>query len=606
MLLVLAGSPLAQSAAPTAPGPERLPVDTWLLINWHGVANATQVRDTNPVMRLWNDPQFASARDHIITELTEAAGTTAAPAARRAVIDDALSLLENPIVFGVIGDLLAGGKDNLHFFAVLNKKGKEAAWTRMQARRKPPANAQVSSYPFRDVQIEKTVKTTAPKPPPEGATQPAKPKISYSFEASLGDYVLYCDDQATMESLITRLQDAKPAQDSLLKNAAYQRAQRFRATGAMIEMFLKVPDFSKLSFPQTQQINLQAAIRELHPERIQGVWFSAGMARDRMLVRGALLADMTPGGLLDGIGSNVSTFQTLAAAPTTESYGAFRIDMPALYAAVLRAVKAGMPPDRGAAAGMMIDGLVMAQTGMRAADLLSLFTGEIAAVTTGEERLDADKLPAVLMIPVTGSEQLLGILRKAAGPLFTNEEQLSGATVVKIGSLPPLGAAPAATAKKNEPFYLALSKNMLVISPDRSQLEGVLARDASGASTPAGSLAADAKFRAIRKALPAQLNGISYTDISRVNWQAYVEGIHQRMNRERQQLLERAAAAENGDAKSPPDAARAAQLRKQAEEVSRFEPVLTDLLPLMGKYLKVSAGGSWKASDGLFFDSFVN
>ncbi len=76
-------------------------------------------------------------------------------------------------------------------------------------------------------------------------------------------------------------------------------------------------------------------VRELHLERLQGLWFSAGMGRDRMLVRGALIGDMTPGSVLDIIGGNVSTFQTLKARASPETYGAFRLDLGGLYATVL-------------------------------------------------------------------------------------------------------------------------------------------------------------------------------------------------------------------------------------------------------------------------------
>jgi len=605
--LVLTSSVIARSAALPMPGPERLPADTWVLVNWHGVANATQVRNTNPVMKLWNDPQFAAARDQIIGRITASMGKDTAALAGRAVLDDVFSVLENPVVFGVAGDPMLAGSDSVHFFGVLNRKGQDAAWTRLNSR-KPPANAEVSTYSFRGVQIEKTVTTTMPPRPAVEADKPvapSKPRISYSFQASLGDHELYSDSQAVMESLITRLKDGNAADDSLLKNTAYQRAQRFRAEGPLLEAFVKVPDLTKIPVPANQQINLQSSVRELHPERIQGLWFSAGMGRDRMLMRGALLADMTPGSLLDLIGNNVTTFQTLAAAPATESYAALRIELPALYATLLRAVKAGMPPDRGAAAGMMVDSLAIGQTGMRAVDLLSLFTGEVGLVRTGEEQVSALALPALLVIPVTSGEQALGVLRKVAAPLFAKEEKVGTATVVKIDTFPPR-ATGGTDAREARPLFLAVTPNMLLIGSDRAQLDAALLRNATGTPNPAGSLAADAKFRSVRSGFPAAINGLSYTDISRVRWELYINSLHQQMAKARQQVLDQAARAEQGDARNPPNPARAAQLRSQAENAASFEQILVDLFPLARKYLKTSAGASWKAADGMFFDSFVN
>jgi hypothetical protein len=608
-LLALAVPPLTLSAAPALPGPDRLPADTWILVNWHGVANATQVRDTNPVMKLWNDPQFASARDKIITRIAGPVGKDAA-GDRRAVVDDVLSVFENPAVFGMAGDPLADGKDTVHFFVALNHKGKEAEWARLKDREKPGPNAQVSSYAFHGVQIRKTVKTTLPTvkaptaPAAPGATpEPPKPKVSTTFEATSGDYELYSDNQTVMEALITRLQ-GDASGDSLLKNAAYQRAQRFRATGPLLEAFVKIPDLSRIPIPPLPQINMAAVVHELHPERMQGLWLSAGMARDRMLVRGALIGDTAPGSVLDLIGNNVAAFQTTAAAPLGDSYGAFRLDLSALYATVLRAVKAGMPPDRAAATSMMIDSMVMAQTGMRAADVLALFSGEIAVASTGDEKPGLDTLPAALMLPITNGDQVLGILRKLAGPLFANEEKISAATVVHV-DLPGAPAA-AGAAKANTSFFVAISPKLLVLSPDRTKLEGVLSRDASGAPAPAGSVASDSKFLAARKSFPAQLNGISFSDVSRMHWEPFVESLQQKLAKDRQQAMDRAAAIEKGDEKNPADPARAAQLRKTAEDTSEFSQILLDLLPLMKKHLHISAGGSWKASDGMFYDSYLN
>ncbi len=491
----------------------------------------------------------------------------------------------------------------MHFFAALNKKGKEASWARLQAMEQPQPNVVASNIAFRGVQITKKVKTTiAPPKAGEQPAEPAAPKVTTSFEASVGDHALFSDDQAVIESLITRLQAAGPSSDSqLLKSPAYQRAQRFRTEGPLLDMFLKIPDLSQLPIPAAAQTGMDAAavVRELHPERLQGLWFSAGMGRDRMLVRGALLGDTTTGSLFDLIGGNVTDFQTLALAPVSDSYGAFRLDLPALYATVLRAVKAGMPPDRGAAASMMIDGLVMAQTGMRTADLFTMLSGEIAVAGTSA----SGELPALLMLPVNNSEQLLTLLRRFAGPLFANEEKVRNATVVKID----LPGAPAADGTPGgQPLVLAVSPKTLLVSPDRAQVEGVLTREAAGGAAPAGSLAADATFRAVRKTLPAELNGISYTDVSRMRWDAYIESAKKKLAEQRLKGMAEADRVEKGDEENKPDPARAAQMRIKTEEASSFAQIMIDILPLMSKHLKISAGGSWKASDGVFFDSYVN
>lgn len=593
----------ANAAAPGLPGPERLPADTWLLVNWHGVASANQVRSTNPVMRMWNDPQFAGMREKILTQVASL-DSNSSPAESRAAMDDLSAVLENPIVLGIAGDPMAGGAAAVHAFAVINVKGREAAWNRIHGTG-PRAGAEVSRFSFRGLEITRTVRTRPPAPAAEGQ-EPPPPKVSTSFETRFGDHVLYADHQATMESLVTRLQGGDTTGSALLAHPGFQRAQRFRAEGPLLEMFLKMPDLSKIPVPaQAAQagMNMETALRELHLERLQGLWFSAGMARDRMIVRGAVLGDMTPGSLLDLIGGNVTSFQTLAAAPATETYSAFRLDLPALYATLLRAVKAGLPPDQGAAAGMLVDTLAMSQTGMRASELLALFSGEIAVAGTTTDPTSA--MPAMLMLPVSSSEQVLQLLRRLAGPLFANEEKVAAATVVKIGptaatALAAPGGAPAA------PLLLAVSPRMLVLAGDRPQLESALARDAAGGAAPAGSLAADATFRAVRRTLPAELNGLSYTDFSRVQWEATTAAARKQLATQRQEMLDRADRMEKGEGENPPDQQGAQKLRAQAQGVETFGETLLEIMPLMQKHLKISAGGSWKAGDGMFFDSYLN
>ncbi len=111
---------------------------------------------------------------------------------------------------------------------------------------------------------------------------------------------------------------------------------------------------------------------------------------------------------------------------------------------------------------------------------------------------------------------------------------------------------------------------------------------------------------AARKSLPAELNGISYTDFSRMQWEAHAEALRQKLAKQRQEALDRAALVEKGEGDNPPDAARAAQLRKEADDIGSLSKILVEALPLAKQHLKLSIGGSWKAGDGVFFDSFVN
>ncbi len=614
VLLMLAAPSLALAAL-KVPGPEQLPADTWVLLNWHGVDNATRVRKTNPVMQLWDDPQFAAAREQIASKIAGSLQANASPEVARAAMDDVLAVLENPLVIGVAGDPMAPGRGTVHLYGVLNRKGKQAEWSRLQSADKARANAQISTFMFRDVQVTKTVTTKKPKTAaaPDSSVPtgpPPAPKVTTAFEAVLGDYELFADDRTVMEALITRLQDGRRPDDSLLKNAAYQRAQRFRARDALLEVFVKVPDLSRARVPATPQMNMSLVLRELHLDHVQGLWLSAGMERRRMTVRAALLGDTSPGSVLDMIGGNVRDFQTLALAPADASFAAWRIDLPALYAVVSNAYKMGMSGNQGVAISAMLDSMVMARTGLRITELLSLFDGELGMVTNSGDAAASTSFPAMLMMPVKG-DQVLAVMRKVAGPLLANAQQVAGATMVQIGPVQmPAGSAAQggqeAPGQPLGPFFLSVSSDMLMFGPDRAQIEAALRRGATHASAPEGSLAADKQFRAVRRSFPRELNGISYTDYSRVSWDRYVQRLHDQLAGQQQEMKDRADKAEKGDDKTPPNPQLAAQLRKSAEQLGTFVAAFTDLLPLAGKHLKMSAGASWKASDGVFFDSFVD
>lgn len=582
------------AAAPSMPGVERLPADTWALLQWHGVSNADKVRGTNPVMRLWDDPQFKAVRARLFEDVARENSSF-----NRARADDVLAVLENPALIGIAGDPLAGASaGKVHAFAVVNRKGKEAAWARLRQESIARPGAVESTLVLGGVQVKKTVTTTPAPPAPDGAPQPP-PRVRESYSALLGDYELFADDQQLMETLVARLQArAAPAGASLAVDATFQQAQRFRAAGPLFEAFVKIPDLNRLPLPQQPQIDVGAGVRELHLERARGLWMSAGMGSDRMVMRAALLGDTSPGSLLDLIGGNVKEFQTAAVASPSGSFGAIRLDLPALYATLLRAVRAGLPPDQGAAAGILIDSVVAAQTGMRATELLSLLGGEIGFSGVGGKLLDGS-LPGMLLFQVARSEPLLGLVQMVTSSISQGEERIGAATVLK------LLAQEAAAGGADSPLLVAIAPRVMAVTQDRLQLEAALAREAAGAPAPAGSVAADPGYQAMRRSFPAELNGISFADISRGHWEKDFDGARKALAEQKEKLRQRIAEAGAADADAA-SAQQAEKLRGELRTLERVEEAANVVIPLFTKYLKISAGGSWKAADGVFYDSYVN
>lgn len=631
--VLLAAIPmLAQNAPPAppqAPPVNRLPSDTWVLFTWHGLGSVGKVRATNPILRIWDDPAFQSSRTRIAERLLD--GIAKEQAAKGSESDftnedfeAALSLAENPLIFGVAGNPFppdAAGKasKSVAFFGIYDKTGKADILKQFEEQLRKNQNkkskVEKSKYTFRGVDVTKTVTTTLPEQTPEKSGDPnnaeqaegqeaetkPEPKIETSFTAAVGNYELYSDKQAVIESLITRTLDGGSATDSLASQKVFQDAQRFRAEGTLLEMFLQIPDLSQLPIPPNEKFDAGAMLRELHLERLKAMSLSAGLTTDRMSMRAALFGDTLPGSLFDLMGGGDATFQTLAAAPASGTYGAFRMDLGALYATLIRAVKAGLPTEQAAMADML-DGLVAMQTGMPLTKLLALFPGEVGTVTTGEAQL-AEVLPDVIMLPVTDAAPVFGLLRTLLGKRISGEEQLNGATVLTMS--PPATVEAGTKPEAVEPFYVAVAPKLLIVASSKEQLSGVLARAASGMPAPAGSMAADPGFQSARKAMPANLSGLSYADYSTYPWNRAQQQMHKQFAKQKQELLDKADAALKGDDENPPDAKKAEEHRKSAQQIDLIREVADALIPLMKRYLHTSAGAVWKAADGIFVESYT-
>ncbi len=632
--VLLAAIPLlaqnAPAAPPQAPPVNRLPSDTWVLFTWHGLGSVSKVRATNPILRIWDDPAFQSSRTRIAEKLLdEVAKEQAAKGSKssgftKEDFEAALSLAENPLIFGVAGNPFPPGgagktSKSVGFFGIYDKTGKAAILTRLEQRfnenRTTGKKVEKSQYTFRGVEVTKTVTTTLPEQTEAKSVDPSdaeqaegqeaetkpEPKIETSYTAAVGNYELYSDKQAVIESLITRTLDGGSATDSLATQKVFQDAQRFRAEGTLLEMFLNIPDLSRLPIPPNEKFDAGAMLRELHLERLKGISLSAGLTTDRMLMRMAVFGDTLPGSLFDLMGGGNATFETLAAAPASGTYGAFRMDLGALYGTLLRAVKAGLPPEQAAMADML-DGLVAMQTGMSLTHLLGLFRGEIGTVTTGEAQL-AEVLPDIVMLPVTDGQPVLGLLRTLLGKRISGEEQLGGATVLTMS--PPAAAQDGDKPEAVQPFYVAVAPKLLIVATSKEQLSGVLARAASGTPAPAGSMAAHPGFQSARKAMPANLSGISYADYSTYPWEKAQQQMQKQFAKQKQELLDKADAAMKGDGENPPDAKKAEEHRKSAQQIDLIREVADALIPLMKRYLHTSAGAVWKAADGIFMESYT-
>jgi hypothetical protein len=422
--------------------------------------------------------------------------------------------------------------------------------------------------------------------------------------------------RAVMEALIERLSEGGSAAETLATNANYQSTRKYRTADSVAEFFLQVPDLSGMeSKPIAQGVDFGAMLKGLHVERMKALVATFDLTASSGVTRVAILGSTAPGSVFDVVGASDTVFHTLAAAPAGASFNAFRVDLGALYRLVKNAVVAGLPPEQAANADM-VEGLVTMQTGMSLSEVLALLPGEFALVQT-QDMAPTDLAGGMYALAVSNRDALLGLLRTVLAERIATEDQEGDAVILALAQ--PY-RDPDTGAQRRQFFHVGVGMKVLVAGRSKSEVKAALARAQAGTGAPAsGSLAADPAFQAARKRLPATLTGLSYADLTRIPWEKYRSEFIKELEKQKKEREEArkeseaaaaAAAVEAGvepPAQQPPDPK--AEARKAAEEEATrklVETLLTALGKVVPRYLHVSAGGWWKAADGVFMEGFID
>jgi hypothetical protein len=546
----------------------RLPPDAWLYLHWHGTASLGSVRETNSVLRLWNDPSVVAFRQRMFEQWeSKSAQKQPAHPITQADINDILSLFENPAIFGVLTNpsSSAGAAANpASTFFILDTSGKLGEFARVRARLESQNTAQPERIPLVISRVPVT-KVISGK--------------QTSYEAQTGKYFVRTDSLPALTELLPRLTAASlPATPS--EEAALPAPCRDVPRNALLD-YLALPE--KLSASQSlsnPNFNFSAFIKALHVDQIHAFCGSVKFEQTATRMQGAILGDTSAGSILNVLGDSRGSFATMALAPAGAAYQCNILDFSALYTALKNAFAAALPPER---AGMVagIDSMLASSWGMAPADALQLFTGEFAIIRPHPA---TDPSQRVYAISVQQPDKVLGLLRK----LLTNsnrKEKTEGDTTYLTLAL-PAGLAPASMGPDPQPskFTLAVSPNFLIAGPDEAVVREAVARaHGSGGSVSSGLLAADPAFQKVRGALPAKLSGVSYTDLAHFNWAKIASDYQKELN---------------------------AQLQAQARASGKPAPPAFDFFrdfnwQVIPRYLQFAISGAWKDSSGIYFDSYI-
>jgi hypothetical protein len=566
-LLFLAILLAAPSCAQTERLDERLPDTTNFYLYWRGAASLEGVRGTNALLRLWADPDFVPFRNALLNQLVRERKLDAGAAAKLTP-EMILSLLENPLLVGNIrlpeppevkvetpGAVKPSPPNG--FFVIYAAKGKRELHDLINRlsesdEKEPP---KVTKSKFRQTTIEAVV---------------GEKKTNY--RAFVGDIFLETSDRKVLEALIPRFDSEAPPAEALRQTTEYQEARKVTSEPASVELFVRLSELLPSVTTKSGSKQDAAAMTALGVHKLRSIAAGLSFARDTTHFRGAILGDMSPGSIFDIFGESVMSFPTASAAPAdTANFNVLHVDLPAVHRLVLKFANAMVPAGQNPTAAF--DAVATQAFGMSVAELLNLFTGEIAWFSPN---VGLDLLGNVYVVGIRNHEDVLHVLRVALEKEIQSEDQEGAVTYLSITS-PFTDSKSGATRRRFQ--YIGVTPDLLWVAPRKAMLKELVAqRSKPGGAAPAG-LAGDAKFNAARARMPQGLSGFGYADFSRINWDDLVKEVETQLK----EGPKNSAATSNSalDWKS---------LLKSA---------------VFSRHLHLFINGWWKDRDGLHFDGFI-
>jgi len=540
--------------------PERLPPDTVFYIHWHGKASLTAASAKNHVLQLYEDPDMAPLWQALINKLK--AGKRAQGIAPAVVLAAVSSLLDNPAVAGFVANPNAQvtaspqGLSSLGgFFLVYDETGK-ADLIRMLISASQPAGAPAATkYSFRGTSVE--VQTTN-----GGAI----------YTAHAGGYYLVSNQKRTIEDLVIRFGGAAASAASLWQLPEYRGVVKFLGADTSVDLFGRVPDFTKWIPPGAKYKSLALFLEGLHLEKVQAFGEGISFSGEATRMRGAVLGDTSPGGLFDIVRPSSAIFLTQPAIGAAPSFNISRVDLRATYQLIRAAVIAALPPQQASSVGPM-ESAAQSYLGMSIDDALGLFSGEFAMAQSYSEDGSQQLLFAMT---IEKPDDVLRVVRAVAGKMIVAEDTSGNTTYLDL--MYPY-RDPATGTKRRKFYYLAVTPHMLLTAPRKAMLQAAVEQlNSASGSAPGTSIFADPEYIQMRSLLPENLSGLSGGEIDRIPWDKIAATFEAQM--------------EQGRKRS----------NSGAPDLSWLKQINSDAI---SRHLHRRVGGWWKNSTGVYFDSYI-
>jgi hypothetical protein len=540
---------------------------------WRGVPGP-EARKANSLVALWDDADFAPVRSAIASNLI---GSPAEKSPKEKLtaeeIQEYAALLENSFTLGYLSEPArrtvsngGGAPDSKPawngMFFVYDRSGKEELFSKAILRLRAVGKEEplLSQVTIGGVQVLKV-----------------QGKSSVTYWAEHGKYAVSAGERSVMEEILGRLDGKVSGMASLAQSAAYREAQANLGSG-LLEFFLRIPDLENLA-TDSKAGNFQ--VRPLlDAARLDAVHSLSGhitFEGAKTHVQAAILGDAAPGTPFEIWATGQSSPASLSFVPVDAvSYTSGQLNFPGVYDTVKRVARAAFPQVQQGNADLL-DTLAQTRLGMPVADALGLLTGEFASMQTSAS---VDSRKQVYFFGIRKKPETLKLMRTVFGDQITSERNEGDVTFMKISLGGKQGSA--GMAQWNF-FNLAVTQDMILGANRIETLREVLSNRAH-ASTVAG-LATVPQFQAGRAKFPENLNGLSYFDFQKVDWQALKD-----------RWIEEAK-------KSP--VAKTVNASKDAVP-STAPDWLAQIDPqVFARHLHYSSSVSWKDSKGIHWDQWV-
>jgi hypothetical protein len=572
--LLSVGTNLARAQAPLEPA--QLPARTVFYLIWRG-APAPDVRKANSLLALWDDPDFAPVRSALATNMLSSSQEKA-PAAKLTPeeIQEYASLLENGFTLGYLSEPARHAAASPSaakeakvpawngMFIVYDRTGKEALLTKAILR----ARAQEKEVP----NLSQLTLAGVPVLQSEG-------KSGATYWAEHGKYAVSAGERAGMEEILARLDGKSSTAASLVQSAAYQEAQPIAGSG-VLEFFVGVPDLKELAAgSNAENMKVRPLLDAARLEAIHSISGHVTLEGPKTHIQAAVFGDAAPGTPFDIWSSGQATPASLALVPADAiSYSVAEINFMGVYDIVKRVARAAFPQGQQGNAELL-DTMTQARLGMPLPEAIGLFSGEFASMQSSPSM---DSAKQVYFFGIRKKPETLKLLRTVFSDQLTSERNEGETTFVKISLGGKQGSA--GVAQWNF-FNLAVTPDMIIGATRTETLREVLANRAKGPAF--ASLASVPQFQAGRAQFPENINGLSYFDFQKVDWQAAKE-----------HWMEEAK--KSSTAKSLDPAQKAVPPAGAGMQwLARVNP------QVFSRHLHYSSSVSWKDAKGIHWDQWL-